>query len=831
MRHLSTSLWVAVLLIGGAGAEVPNGDFETDGTLVWKRFGSGINLRRAPTPGWFRFSSTFNSGEYDRIRLYLRIQSGVGTVCFDEVGIQALPLRDPSFENVDGDRLLDWQQDNIGETISVSTDSPLRGEHCLCLHHNSDGVSRVWQEMACVSNTTYEVWVWMRPVNFRGDAYAEIYGVREGQLGDIIWQSKHLSGSEGASLGSSLLQISGEAEARGGLEQTLKVPVGQNLVLTAEIAAPLLEGGQIRIGAYAGDALLGEIVVAESVEQWHTERTVIQSPPTGLVTLRLEACGPIELAYVDNIDLKKAGTALGGPHAQFVEAERNLPLDDVLFIELPTPAPELLVKGIDILHKRFAQTTGGVIGVRLGKGTPQMIVTLEGNAPAPLRSWEADQSYVLSCSESGVRLTARTVQGAFYGLMGLPDLLDQTPAGGWVLLAARLDDRPALPLRATYMGGLPRNAGERINWCERLATLRMNAIVIEDDLWWHLDKEAERVLAQEAFRDFREYGIEPIPELQSFGWAHIILAIDPMCAEGSLVERERLTLVGEIPTPLAHPNVLRTETTDIIIEDAEGIAYIEGRDYEVLDGVTRYVYRADAEPYRVRRLPGSRIPDGATVFATYDYVSRVGFSNCPYCPSEPRVAAIMTRAIQETVRALAPVAVHIGHDEPALMNSDSRCRARHLTNAQLFAEDVWRLYNAAREVDPNILVMLWADAVNPYHNGLQFPHDPTAEALPLLPDDIILNVWFYGAEQPLREGAESLRFLGAQGFATTGSSWDDETCARNWGRVCHEARLRGEECLGVIYTSWGDKWGALETCARSAWQAASVLPGRAVSSE
>ena len=392
-----------------------------------------------------------------------------------------------------------------------------------------------------------------------------------------------------------------------------------------------------------------------------------------------------------------------------------------------------------------------------------------------------------------------------------------------------------MPFRGTYMAGLPRDRAERLSWCERLAALRMNAVVIEDDIWWRLDDPVQRKVAQDAFDDFRAYGIDPIPELQSFGWGHLVLRKDPMCAEGQWVEREEIRLTGEDAVELTHPNILRTESTDIVLRGPDGVVLREGQDYRVIaiaeddearvetvddpvEGVTEHVYRPEARKRRIQRVVGGRIADGTTVQASYDYVARVNQQNCPYCPSEPRVAEIMVDAVRDTVKHLKPTTIHIGHDEPAVMNSDSRCIARGLSNAELLAEDVQRLYDAARELDPEIDIMMWADAVNPYHNGLMFPDDPTSDALDLLPKDVILNVWYYGADQPLSKGAESLRCLASKGFATTGSPWFDVTCATRWSQACYASRLRGENCLGVLYTSWGGRWDALATSGNTAWK-------------
>ena len=817
---------LAVLMVVGlwrapAWAQVANGDFETADAEVWTRFGNGVMPQRVAAPGWVRLASTVSTRGYERLCLYLRIQTGIGTVCFDQVRIEGLDLRNGSFESAEGDRIADWQQDNTGETISVDEDAAADGGRCVCLHHETEGVSRIWQAVTCRPNSEYPISLWVRTAQFRGDAYAEIYGLEGDRHGDIIWQSEHISGLEQTMLGRTLLSVTGTEAADGGLEQTINSPPGRNLALVADLAAPLLGTGRVSVGAWSDGRLLGEVVPDSADGGWRRQRTVFQSPADGRVTLRIRAEGAVGLAYVDNVSVEEPAGPVPASRAEFVEAVRTLPLPGRLHVRLPDPAPQMLTLGLEMLRERVAELTGGAVTVEAGEGKPQLEVSVEDAAPVASPFWQADQSYVLSSSESGARLSAPNELAGLYGLMALPGLLDETPEGNWQLLAARLEDAPDLPLRGTYIGGLLRDPAARKVWCERLAALRVNAIVIEDDIWWKLDNEANRAAAQAAFADFRAYGIEPIPELQSFGWAHIILAIDPMCAEGSWVEREQLALSGEEPTALARPNVLRTEATDIVIEDAEGIAYVRGRDYEVLDGVTRHVYQPGAAPYRVRRLPGSRIPDGATVYASYDYVSRVNSDNCPYCPSEPRVAAIMTAAIRNTVRYLQPSTIHIGHDEPALMNSDSRCLLREprLTNAQLLAEDVRRLYDAAHEVDPDVLVMMWADAVNPYHNGLQFAQDPTADALPLLPRDVVLNAWFYGGDEPDRKGAESLRYFGARGFATTGSPWYNVPCAVAWSRQCRQARLRGEECLGVIYTSWGGRWEALEASATSAWRA------------
>ena len=785
----------------------------------WRAFGEGVVSEAADPPGWMRYGSSFNSGQYSQLRLYLRIQTGAGTVRFDEAAIGDLPLENPGFEEARGNSLVGWGQDNRGETIFPDDQTGLSGDACVRMTQAEDGVSRIWQEVECEPGMDYDASVWILTENFSGNAYAEIYGMTNGEHGDIPWQSQHISGSEGPDPGTHALAVSGRPGAVGGLEQAVEVPPGQNLVLCADLAVPLLNEGALTVSVASADDVLTEIPAIESLGRWQTHRANFQSPEDGAVTVRVTVTGDVGLVYLSNVAIATPDAAITAVGARFVSADRNLRLDEKLWYRFRGGDEDIVRNGIGILAAKLGEITRGRVSLDEGEGAPQLTVSVEG-LPTDDSPWWTQESYRLRCSEAGLNITAQTGVGALYGLMAVPDLLSRAPEGGRQLIAAELNDRPAMPFRGTYMAGLPRDKGARLAWCRRLAALRINAVVIEDGIWWQLDDEDQRKAARDAFADFRDHGINPIPELQSFGWAHLVLAIDPMVAEGKLVEREELVLRGEAPTSLANANVLRTEATDIAVSSPDGNEYVEGRDYKVIDGSTVHVYRPDAKAYRVQRLPGGRIPDGATVHVSYDYVSRVNAGNCPYCPSEPRVAAIMTEAIRNTVRYLQPTTVHIGHDEPAVMNSDSRCLKREKTNAELFAEDVQRLYDAAHEVDPSVRIMLWADAVNPHHNGLFFPADPTAAAAELLPKDVILNVWFYSDDQPLTVGAESLRYFASLGLATTGSPWYSPVCSRRWGDACYASRLRGEECLGVLYTSWGGRWDALEDCARAMWRPA-----------
>jgi hypothetical protein len=177
----------------------------------------------------------------------------------------------------------------------------------------------------------------------------------------------------------------------------------------------------------------------------------------------------------------------------------------------------------------------------------------------------------------------------------------------------------------------------------------------------------------------------------------------------------------------------------------------------------------------------------------------------------------MAEAIRNTIRTLHPKYLHIGHDEIMHMGTDSRCRKSGRSNAENLAMTVHRLYQIAKDEDPNIQMMMWADMLNPYTHGLML-EDPTAPAIDLLPKDIIQDVWFHGRSDPPTAGLNSLKFFDTKGYATTGGAYNDRACARRWSMDAKRAKDGGASCIGILHTPWGNHYDALEEAANTAWR-------------
>lgn len=793
-----------------------NGNFEQVADhrfAFWEQSDAGVTIFDQPGAEGYHERITFHTGEYTHLRLYLRIQWGTGSVWFDHLRAPGLELQNPSFEEVRADGgLQGWGQDNVNQTIFSSEEWASDGVRSLLIRHIEPGVSRVWQDFQAQPNTDYVIEFDLRNQELVGDAYGEVYGMTpDGGHGPILGQSVHRSGTFEQRHGFHLCCLKPAADRPSTLSQVVSVTPGANLEASVWVNTEGFEGKASLLLLTGCPTPVPRPLPPLAGEGGDILRVRFVAPPDGQVRLTLSAQGT-GTVLLDNVLLTEPQLTPLPQEVTWGPGKDNLALSDALRIALPAEAPEVLRTGVEVLQKAL-QSEFGLPVVVVPPGTAGA-VTVEIDASQKDLGLEG---YRLSVNADGATLTAAEPAGGLYGLMTVRNLLTPGTLGTSPYLpACTILDAPDLPLRGAYVAignTFDDTLRQRL---DQFVTLKLNAVLFETPAFYHLDQPEIRAALQELFAYCRARHLEPIPELQSFGWAHCLLETDPHIAEGTWIEGEKVTLHGLEPTPLAHPNVLVTESTGITLTRADGQrVYREGVDYRVLPGETRFIFRPDAAPWRVARLEGGAIADGETVLASYDYASRVNQANMPYCPSEPRTRQMMANAVWRTVTYLRPRYLHIGHDEPAQMGTDSRCRKTGKSNARLFADDIRQLRTWARQWDPQVQLMMWADGLNPYHNAAVNDTAATAE---LIPKDVIQCVWFYGAGEPLTLGRLSLAHFARLGLPTTGSPWYDPACAEQWSRVCYEARQQGWNCLGTIYTSWDNRWEALETAANTAWR-------------
>lgn len=574
------------------------------------------------------------------------------------------------------------------------------------------------------------------------------------------------------------------------------------------------------------------------------------------------------------------------------------------------------------------------------------------------------EGYRLAVKEDFILVLGADQAGTFYGVQTLRQLFRKTRKSPQVTIR----DYPDMKIRGVY--GFKGGMEEHI---KNIAAMKMNFLMWEAD-WFHLSDPGNFANMSEFFKLCRKYFIEPVPELQSFGWAYSILQIDPTCVEGVylkdklltardslLVEKSRqsktpvvrdnnfrkarknrfkywdqddfgktifadkkekcvmisrqpgqeleahsrlwqkivcapntyyslevnmkteniesgtayievyginvnpekllaatpgieqttdwtkhkaifscesysslmiyvrmqggtgkawfkevnCTPVGKWISPLV--NIIYNENSPIIITNkAKTVTYEEGKDYNVIAGVTAYPYNTNNKPWNIKVTESSRIKEGDRVLASYNYAPQGSMS---YCPSEPRVYEIMKNAIQSTIDLFHPAYIHLGHDEIRCIGRDSRCKNRGMTNAELLLEDLSRLNDYAKESDPNIRVMIWSDCLDPEFNAPALKLKSTADSAPK--DIIMCNWWYDAGPKHSKKERKMLKYFGSKGFMSTGAS-----CGYNlrnsydWAQACVDENKNGaDKCLGTIYTSWNNTWAGLAITAEFSWSA------------
>ncbi len=365
-----------------------------------------------------------------------------------------------------------------------------------------------------------------------------------------------------------------------------------------------------------------------------------------------------------------------------------------------------------------------------------------------------EEGYILDVFNDRIIIIANNRKGVFYGIQTLLQLAKSSERGADID-AVKIIDYPRIKNRGVHFSG---PNPKKLKGCiDKIASLKLNTAIIETQDYY--DMVNKGAIYEEIFEYARERNIEPVPELASFGTGAAILKKDPLAAEGIFVRDAKFkTEKGEIrpEDPVNHPllNVIKGGNCDIQVKSAgSGEIYREGTDYDIIRGGLEYPYSSDTLPTKILQKKNGKIKDGDEVLVSYNYVENKNASwapwSMPYCPSYEGTYEIMSQAITETINMLHPRYLSIGHDEIRGMNRDSRCIARNLTNAQLLAYDINRLYSIVKECDDGVTLFMWADMLNPFHNGgddncqtsFGGPKGKTAPAIDLISRDIVMLLW------------------------------------------------------------------------------------------
>gem|GEM_PF-3329099 len=801
----SVSVIIAVFLsIRAAAAPLQNGGFETvaAGAIPgWRIESEQAEVGTERIRGkWYHFVCDVKPGRFDRIHLHLSFQAaGIGSVWWDNFRSDTLPIRNPDFEELTDDgRLLGWEQDNAGVTIFSDRDRVRSGTRSLRMTRKGGiAPTRVWQVIEVTPGAEYRFEFDL----FLSDDFdgrpniATLTFEEDGKYyGSPMWirtasWTELLSERAGTSDWVALFQLHGGTAA---LLQEPEVDPGRNLEARAavKLGAETSEFALI-VEDPEQDSVLGRASISTD-GGWQQLNVPFRSD-NRRVRIRLQAAGTGEVR-IDNVCLDAPALLPPPQQVEWLPSARNLCLTDDLGYAIRGEPGPALDGALELLG-----TDLGRFGLSLRRAESPAEADLRIRIRPAAAAGDGDggaEAYRLRVDRGGADIEAATDVGVLRATATLIQLLRQYPDRREPEFAAcSIRDYPDMPVRGAFWT-------PDFQWPE-FARRKFNLMYLSTSYWleWHaFPAELGRLDAY--FAEAAKYGIRVLASTGVFQGHQVYTYHDPNLAEGKYIANEELTLTGTEPAALAHGPVLRTPQRGLQLRRAADGTLLElGRDYAVDRGTAvSYPFSAitDVRPDRVRRLPGGRIPDGATVLASYNYVVPSG--KLELCMTEPANRQIPGAALAATFRRFPALdLLNLNLDEIAYFRSCGLCRANPKSNDELLCGWIRAMDRAVKQVRPGARLVTWDDMLCPFVDAHRIGIEDPA---PLLPADMLLLSWGYNADFPQRYGWPAVRYWSEHDLETLVVPWDNPRNIRAWAQVVAEARRRGWPCSGMLASYW-----------------------------
>jgi hypothetical protein len=261
-------------------------------------------------------------------------------------------------------------------------------------------------------------------------------------------------------------------------------------------------------------------------------------------------------------------------------------------------------------------------------------------------------------------------------------------------------------------------------------------------------------------------------------------------------------------------NILRREGCPFTVTSSDGkTTYVEGRDFEpVADpklGQSPYAgeYEFRHEGARLRLTRGSRIRAGDRLKVSWYHPVLTHGSQIMCCLSEPKVYDLLREQARRVEELLHPKAYLMSHDEIRVANWCRACQSRKLTSGALLADNVRRCTEILKQVSPKAEVLVWSDMFDPHHNAVKnyyLVNGSLEGSWEGVSAEVGIANWNSG------KAAQSLRFFAGRGHRQVIAGYydvDDLSNFTHWD----EAARGVPKVEGFIYTTWGAKYGLLES--------------------
>lgn len=261
-------------------------------------------------------------------------------------------------------------------------------------------------------------------------------------------------------------------------------------------------------------------------------------------------------------------------------------------------------------------------------------------------------------------------------------------------------------------------------------------------------------------------------------------------------------------------NILRRPGCPVSVHGEDGTVFEEGRDFERIVDPVLNPWHSFHEAPAIKLTASSRIHDGTRLRVSYYHPIVIYEDRVTGCLSEPRIFEDWREQVKRVDELLHPASFLMSHDELRVMNQCALCQSKKMTPGELLAWNVRQAAQIIRNIRPDAGIWVWNDMFDPMHNAVDHYYavnGPLNGSWKGLDKDVGIINWHGGLK------GKNCKFFADLGLKQILSGYydsdEDGKAITQW--LANTRDVPG--IVGAMYTTWEDKYGAMEKWAHAAW--------------
>jgi hypothetical protein len=251
-------------------------------------------------------------------------------------------------------------------------------------------------------------------------------------------------------------------------------------------------------------------------------------------------------------------------------------------------------------------------------------------------------------------------------------------------------------------------------------------------------------------------------------------------------------------------NVLRRPGAPCVVKD-----YQEGKDYEPIEDpkMGNVPWPGSYEVWHKAPVIKTKgLADGTRLRVSWYHPAIIYDGQVACCPSEPKTMQVLADQAKRLKAAFGARGYMMSHDEIRTLNQDESCQRRKLDAGAILADNVRECTKLLAGGD----VYVWSDMFDPFHNAVKdyyLVRGNLAGSWEGLDKRVVIVNWNFDKRD------QSLKFFAERGHKQVIAGYYD--AGPQQIKPWLESAAKVEGVIGVMYTTWANKYDDLEAFAKA----------------